>query len=92
MKAYLFEHEIIVAGGSRYELYVPDFGILWPGFGGRMITDSEEMDKMQKRVDKIHEQIQKGPKIYARKFLNYELVREKRFLSLCLMILLSLPS
>lgn len=75
MKAYLFEHEVVGAGGSRYELYVPGLGILWPGFD-RIITDSGNMAKMQKRVDKIHDWIRKGES-NLREISGYNLIGEK---------------
>jgi len=73
MKSYLFEHDIIGAGGSRHELYVPGVGIFWPEFD-KVITDSEKMSKMQERVNKIYDQMQNG---LGKKVLSYELIAER---------------
>jgi len=76
LKAYLFEHRIFGAGGSRFELYVPDVGIIWLGLG-KIINCSEEMKKMQKRVDEIYEWKKEGLTSWRESAFNYKLIGEK---------------
>lgn len=55
MKVYLFEHEIR-EDGSRRELFIPGFAIIWTEYG-EVIRNAKEMEKMQRRVDMVYGEI-----------------------------------